>query len=737
MDLSTLNECQKAAVIDTEGAVLVFAGAGSGKTRVLTHRVAYLVEQGINPWKILAITFTNKATLEMKERLATMLGQYNDIWISTFHSFCANILRRHADKIGYNSNFSIFNESAKERTVKKVLREKGMEEKPYKDKIRFHISTAKNLGLAPDAYYEHIRLETREATTIYECYDRYEDILKASNAMDFDDLLIKTIVLFRGNEDVLNYYQNRFEYVHIDEFQDTNEVQLELAKLISGHHGNIFVVGDDDQSIYGWRGANVQNILDFGNIFKNVKIHKLMENYRSTQSILDAANNVICNNTDRTDKKLFTSCAKGVKVEYKIGYNDYQEAEWVLDNIRNLKFHTGYKNSDFAILVRTNSLTRLFEAKLRDAGISYRVYGGFKFFDRKEVQDVLAYMRALTNPLDNEAITRIINFPKRGIGDSSVETFETYCRDKGISLFDGILEINTLEGLTNSVKNKINLFREIFSDLISAKQSLPLYEFAKYLVEKLELEKTYKASGKEEDLNRWDNTVELVTEIKEYTKEKPEATVEEFLQRVILDSGVEVEEEDKLTISTMHSVKGLEFKTVFIVGCEEGIFPSHMAMNEENGIEEERRVMYVAITRARERLYISCAQNRSRYGNAQSFIPSRFLYEAMGDTSEQDQKKEMARNRNTDSIGFGNSYASSPNRTSFTPQKPVIQLQKVKVYNKDTDGFQAGAKVKHKKYGVGTIIVVDGDGASKNATITFKELGIKKFTLANAPITLE
>lgn len=739
MDLSALNDCQKAAVMDTEGAVLVFAGAGSGKTRVLTHRVAYLVEQGINPWKILAITFTNKATLEMKERLAQMLGEYNDIWISTFHSFCASILRRHADKLGYSKNFSIFNESATERTIKKVLREKRLDEKTYKDKIRSHISTAKNLGLTPDEYFEHIRLDTKEASTIYECYDRYEDTLKASNAMDFDDLLIKTNILLKGNEDVLEYYQNRFEYVHIDEFQDTNEVQLVLAKLISGKHGNIFVVGDDDQSIYGWRGANVQNILDFGKIFKNVKVHKLMQNYRSTQLILDAANNVICNNTDRSDKKLFTSCGKGVKVEYKIGYNDHQEAEWVLDNIRNLKFHTGYRNSDFAILVRSNSLTRLFEMKLRDRGISYKVYGGFKFFDRKEVQDVLAYMRAITNPLDNEAITRIINFPKRGIGDSTVETFDMYCRDKSISLFDGILDINTLGDLSSAITNKINIFREVLSDLISAKQSLSLYDFAKYLVEKLELENIYKATGKEEDINRWENTVELINHIKEYTKLKPDTTVEEFLQTVVLDTGVEEEEEDNLILSTMHSVKGLEFKAVFIVGCEEGIFPSHMSMNEENGIEEERRVMYVAITRARERLFISCAQKRFRYNQEQGFIPSRFLYEAMGDTRELEQKKEMSKFRNDEYSGldFNNAYAITPKKTFAITQKPTIQVQKEKVYNKDTDGFEAGAKVSHKKYGVGTIIVVDGEGATKNATIAFTGLGIKKFALANAPIKLE
>lgn len=740
LDLSYLNESQKKAVMDTEGAVLVFAGAGSGKTRVLTYRVAYLIENDVSSWNILAITFTNKATAEMKERLLDMLGDYNDVWISTFHSFCAKILRRHADKMGYTNNFSIFNESATERTIKRVLREKHLEEKKHLSKIRHHISAAKNLGLDPDNYFNHIRLKNREAMTISECYERYEEMLKENNAMDFDDLLIKTIDLFRGNEDVLQYYQNRFKYIHIDEFQDTNAVQLEIARMLSGKWNNIFVVGDDDQSIYGWRGADIRNILDFEKFFKEVKIYKLTQNYRSTQEILDVANKVICKNKARSDKQLFTDGDKGVKTLYKVAYNDHQEAEWVIENIINLKYHREYKNSDIAILVRTNALTRLFENKLRQKRIGYKVYGGHKFFDRKEIQDILAYMRILANPLDNEAFTRIINFPKRGIGDSTVLALENYCKEKGISLFDGIMDIQYNETLTSAVKNKLLVFKEILNDLMSAKMTLRLYDFTIYLVEKLELERIYNQTEKKEDENRWENVVEFISHVKEYTKTNPQSTIEEFLQTIVLESDAgDDEDEEKLILGTMHSVKGLEFKAVFISGCEEGTFPSVMSMNEgDDGIEEERRVMYVAITRAKERLFISCAQKRFRYNKEQGYIPSRFLYEAMGEQAQLEEKKSKQNffDRNYKKIGYNDSYPTTPKKNSILPPKPTIQMPKTKVYNTNTDGFVSGAKVKHKRYGIGTIIVVEGQGMSKNATIAFQGLGIKKFTLSNAPLEL-
>ena len=738
-DLSMLNECQRKAVEDTEGAVLVFAGAGSGKTRVLTYRVANLIENGVDSYRILAITFTNKATREMKERLQDMLGD-NSVWISTFHSFCAFVLRKNGDCLGYNSNYSIYDETGVKRVIKIVLKEKNLEESNLKDSIRYHISKAKNLCKDSNAYFEYIKKRTRDAIDICECYQRYEEIMKQNNAMDYDDLLMKTAELFENHPEVLEYYQNRFHYIHVDEFQDTNEVQMKITKLLAKKHNNIFVVGDDDQSIYGFRGANIRNILDFEQAFPNAKIYKLMENYRSTQYILQAANNVICNNTGRKEKELFTNGSKGVRVEYKFGFNDHNEAEWVIDNIKTLINLYGYKRSDFAILVRANSLTRVFEGKLREKGISYKVYGGFKFFERKEIQDVLSYLRVLINPFDDEAITRIINVPRRGIGASTIENLQNYSHNNGINMYDAIMKIEKIEDFSPSVKRKIIVFAELLQDLQTQAKEMDLFDFGKYLIEKVGFEESFKATGKEDDLNRWENLVELLAYIKEYEKANPKTPIEQFLQNIVLVSDEDNTEEDNVVLATMHSVKGLEFRVVFIVGLEEGTFPSNMSMNEENGIEEERRVMYVAITRAKERLYLSCAQRRFKYNREQSYIPSRFIYESMGE----DRAKEFEIKKPVPDIK--EEYNNINQYTAYSQSKikkynkviaaPKIEYVKEKVFNTNTDGFVSGAKVTHRRYGTGTIIAIDGSGASKNATIAFKDLGIKKFTLSSAPLKL-
>lgn len=743
MDLSCLNESQIKAVTDTEGAVLVFAGAGSGKTRTLTYRVAYLIEKGISPWNILAITFTNKATNEMRQRLEDMLGRIEGLWISTFHSFCAKILRIYADRVGYTQNFSILDDAGSERMVKKVLREKSLDEKKYLAKIRAHISAAKNKAMDADNYFDYLRGQRNpDSVTIAECYERYEQTLKENNAMDFDDLLIKTIDLFQNNQDVLEHYRQRFKYIHVDEFQDTNTSQIEIIKMLSGEENNVFVVGDDDQSIYGWRGANIENILNFEKHFKQIKIHKLTQNYRSTQEILDVANRVIRRNKNRSEKSLFSARGeKGAQTMFNIAFNDYREAEWVVENILNLKYNHNYKNSDIAILVRAGSLTRLFEMKLRDSGIAYKVYGGFRFFDRKEIQDLLAYMRLIVNPLDSEALTRIINFPKRGIGDSTVEALENYCKEKNISLFDGIMDIESNTALSAAVKSRLSGFKEVLSDFIGAKARLPLYDFCLFLVEKLELEKIYFQSDKQEDVDRWYNIQELLSHVKEYSELNPHAGVEELLQTIALESSPDDEDEDdKLVLGTMHSVKGLEFKAVFVAGCEEGIFPSMLAINEgDKALEEERRVMYVAVTRAKERLFISCAQRRFRFNREQDYLPSRFLYEAMGEERQDElklSKLQRIRENIYRNIDYDNAFPSAPSKQSVLPSKPIIHLPQEKIYNTDTDGFESGVKVRHKRYGIGTILVVEGSGKAKTATIMFKDLGVKKFNLSCAPLEL-
>lgn len=743
LDTSILNEAQKKAMEDTEGAVLVLAGAGSGKTRVLTYRVAYLVtEKNVEPWHILAITFTNKATGEMRERLDKLLGERNKVWISTFHSLCANILKRYAERIGYSENFSIYDESDSNRALAKVLKEKGLDAGALKDSIRGYISEAKNEGLSPDEYYARIRGEVKEAKNICDVFERYEEVLRASNAMDFDDLLHKTKSLFINCSDVLEVFQNRFRYIHVDEFQDTNGVQFDLVRMLAGKWGNLFVVGDDDQSIYGWRGAKVENILNFESYYPGAKIHKLFQNYRSTPNILEVANNVIRNNTARHEKELFTTKKSGVRVEYYNAYNDRQETQWIVETIRALKRSQGYTNKDFAILLRVNSLSRSFENAFAGLNMKYRVLGGFKFFERKEIQDVIAYMRVAINPKDAEAVKRIINFPRRGIGDTSIERIEEYAGLHGQSMMDVIFRIQANGALPPAAANKVKEFGALINDLID-NLHLPLAEFAQYLVGKAGFELAYTATGKEEDENRWENIQEFLRHIREYANANPEAGLSEFLQTVSLvpDRGEEVYDPDLITIATMHSVKGLEFPVVFIAGCEEDIFPSAQSKKEDR-VEEERRVMYVAATRARERLYISCARQRFRFNKLMSMLPSRFVDEAKGGQQtkldalrakwDNESYRERREYYDDDDSDMPPRFAPAvPTRATFAvpPVRPSVPVQKT-----DVSAYKLGGRVSHKSYGQGTIIMLSGSGADTQAIVNFDGLGIKKFLLALAPL---
>ncbi len=736
-----LNEEQLRAVNDTEGAVLVFAGAGSGKTRVLTHRIIHLIEDlNVPDYNILAITFTNKATNEMKQRLNDMLGA-NNVWVSTFHSLCVKILFRHAEKLGYSSSFSIFDESASKRVLQKALREMHIEEDKYKEKFLYHISAAKNAGLNSDQYFNKIRATEKDAMTIAQVYDRYEAILKENNAMDFDDLLMKCEKLLREHSDVRDYYQNKFKYIHVDEFQDTNEIQMQIVELLAGKWGNVFVVGDDDQSIYGWRGADIKNILDFEKTFKEAKIYKLEQNYRSTQEILDAANRLIKHNRNRKSKELFTDKKQGAKVEYLTATSDYNEVDNVIGMIANLKRYHDYGNGDFAILVRNNSLTRLFERSLNNARLPYRVFGGFKFFDRKEILDVVAYMRLIVNPMDSEALTRIINFPKRGIGDTTISTLEQYAYNEGKPLNEVVADIENNPFVSSAVKSKICSFNYLINDLAMQSTQMKITDFASYLVDKVGFKEAYLSTGKEEDEVRWENIDEFLRYIEETAEENPDIGLTEFLQTVALNNEKEDnDDEEYITLATMHSAKGLEFKVVFIIACEEGIIPSSMSLRD-NGVEEERRVMYVAMTRAKERLYVSCVKGyRNKFGRQESTMPSRFISEAKGEEFRSaDRRIESGYNRyfegRTDdysaAIPKDNQMCSLPSYSSNT----VVQQPK-KVYNESSDGFVAGAKVKHKRYGVGTVIIKEGTGAGTTVTVAFKDLGLKKFALMNAPLEL-
>ncbi len=750
MNLDVLNAAQKGAVLDTEGAVLVFAGAGSGKTRVLTHRIAYLIEEKrVNPWNILAITFTNKATNEMKERLQTMLGD-NDVWVSTFHSLCVKILFRFSEKIGYSSGFSIYDESATGRVLTKVLREKHLEDDKDKTKYAYHIGLAKNAGMEPDEYFNHIRAIEKDAMTIVEVYERYEEVLKENNAMDFDDLLIKCYRLLKENEDVRRYYSEKFRYIHVDEFQDTNAIQFDILKLLSEKWKNVFAVGDDDQSIYGWRGADIRNILEFEKSFPGAKIHKLEQNYRSTQAILDCANKLIKNNSSRRPKELFTDVGKGEAVEFRLYNGDYEEVDGVIDKIAFLKRSKGYLNKDFAILVRNNSLTRIFETSFNKRGIKYRIYGGFKFFDRKEILDVLAYMRVLVNPADAEAIARVINFPKRGIGDTTVEQLIAFSAEKKVNLYDVIMDIENTP-FSSAVTLKVGVFRDLIGDLKSAQMTMDFPDFCEYLVKTVGFETFYRSTQKEEDDVRWANIEEFLTYVREnYNKN---VTLEEFLHTVMLNTeknGGDDADEDRVVLATMHSVKGLEFPVVFIVACEEGIIPSSQSLREANGVDEERRVMYVAVTRAQKLLFISAVKGyRRKYNRMDATVPSRFMNEANGTPIVPNVKQSWQKQDYSRFSTYGKSrewddddrplYVTDRNPKPTVYAKPQLQVggnPPPPALDKDVSKFIPGAKVKHPKYGIGTVIIVDGTGTSATVTVAFKDLGIKKFALLVAPLEI-
>ena len=713
-----LNEEQLKPVLDTNGAVLVLAGAGSGKTRVLTHRVSYIMsELGVPAYHILAITFTNKAAKEMNDRVQSIVGDGDSPWISTFHSFCAKVLRYDIEKLGYTSNYSIFTSNDSAKVVTRILKELNIDDNEVKKTVRTHISNAKNMGLDIDTYCNH--LGCKNSDLIRDVFTKYESELKRNNALDFDDLLLKTVILFKDFPEVLRKYQERFRYIHIDEFQDTNKIQMLLVRMIADVHKNLFVVGDDDQSIYGWRGAEVENILNFKKFYADCRIYKLQQNYRSTGNIIECANAVIQNNVTRMGKELWTASDKGMKVNYKNCFNDREEVDFVLQEIRRLIDYNNYSPNDFAILVRVNALTRLFEEKMNLYGMRYKIIGGFKFYDRKEIMDTIAYLRMVANPYDEESIVRIINFPKRGIGDTAIEKMRNYCYSKGISFIDGLIQVEDNEVLTKAMKTKFCSFRDLIIDLMRKKLDLPFDEFVAYMVERIDFYTVYDMDIAEER-NKLENIDEFISVVKEYCKANEGATLEDFMQSISLISDSEDgEEEEHITIATIHGVKGLEYKTVFLVGLEEGIFPSSRALLNPRDMEEERRCMYVAITRAKERLYISSAGSRFRFGKVEYNAVSRFVTEA-------DLIKPDPNNFN---ILEQNKYANISTQTSRPVQKASISTN----LTKDLTPFVVNATVVHSRFGEGLIVSRDGD----NAIINFPKLGNKNFNLKLAPVNIK
>ncbi len=728
-DLSTLNEEQLHPVMDTDGAILVTAGAGSGKTRLLTHRIAYLInEKGVSPYNILAITFTNKAANEMACRLCDMTPDGKYVWVSTFHSLCARMLRRYAEVLGYTQSFSIYAEAEKDKLISTIIAEsaKDDDDDDLKKKALYHISNAKNLGLCPDEYLKDFTY-VPDIEKICEIYSAYEKTLKNSNAMDFDDLLLKTKQLLVDCKEAAEYYRDKFQYIHVDEFQDTNTIQYELIKLLAAKHRNVCAVGDEDQCIYGWRGANIENIRNFIKDF-NCKVYKLEQNYRSTQKILELANKLIANNTSRIEKKLWTQNGKGVNVEHFVANGDGDEADFVVQTIYALSGQ-GYKLSDFAVLMRINALTRSFEQRFLQYGIAHKVYGGFKFYDRKEIKDLLAYFRIAANHFDNEAITRVINFPRRGIGATSLANLNKIALQTGKSLYDVILNIQN-ENVPNALKSKVVPFATILECLDAHKNKLELSELLRYLVKMLDLNTLYKEDT-EENANRKANINELLNSIKEYSAANPDATLDDYMQTVTLWTDLDDEPSaDCVNLATVHSAKGLEYKVVFIVGMEEGIFPISRAESKAD-IEEERRLFYVAITRAKERLYITRTRSRYLYGKIKDSIPSRFLSE-IGFEHKFQGKPRSERNFN-ELYDSDSAYDERPKQKIEYSRKDNRAVKQ----NTDTSNFEVGQTVRHRKFGSGKIISMEGSGISLSAVIDFEGYGKMNIALAYAPITRE
>ena len=755
--LSNLNEEQKLPASIIDGPVLVTAGAGSGKTRMLTHRIAHMVkEKGINPNHILAITFTNKAANEMKERLEKMIEDIQDMWICTFHAMCSKILRRHADLLGYTKSFSIYGDSEKESVIKKLMKARNIdpEDKNSLNHKTFgwHISNAKNNLMDPD-YYSKFISDPRKKAMVTEIYQDYEEALFKANALDFDDLLVKTYTLFKKSPETLEYYQNRFKYVFVDEFQDTNTSQYELVKLLSAKYKNVFAVGDEDQCIYSWRGAQVGNVKQFTIDFENCQVFKLEQNYRSSKKIIETANKVIKNNSKRIPKNLWTANEEGSDVELKQTYNDFEEAEFVAEKIEQLIKNNGCKYSDFSILMRTNSLSRKIEEKLLTYNIPYKIYGGFKFFERKEVKDTAAYLYIIANPNDTEAVARMLAFPKKGIGDVSIAQIINTAKENNVSLMD-IINNATYYGLSGALANKLSAVRDMFADFKAKKDSMPLDEFAEYVVKKAGIQEAI-GMDTEENETKCANVDEFINSVKNFAEINEGAGIDELLQSITLMRDIDSlnEEDNFVTLMTVHAAKGLEFNNVFIIGLNDGLFPLSRAINsaDSNDLEEERRLMYVAITRAKKRLFLSRPKMKLNYesGRTEYAVESRFLNEIYGNIKQTNinQNSETTRS-DIYATGF-NSYLNNRAKSEELSQNISSHINVVnvsgnaqpatnqnKINPSDYGKYKTGIKVKHPHFGEGVVTLGVTDFASAFVTIKFEKVGIKTLSLKYANLEI-
>lgn len=734
--LEGLNPMQREAVMCTEGPLLIMAGAGSGKTKVLTCRVAHLLEKGVRPYRILAITFTNKAAAEMKERVRSMVGpQSKDIWLSTFHAFCAKFLRVEIEGMaGYKRNFVIYDTSDTQALVKSCLKQLNLDDKQFQpNSVLSAISTAKN-ALQDDREFAQHAGNFHEQK-VAEVYQLYQQKLRTNNALDFDDLLMLSVRLLQNNKEVLEKYQDKFQYIMIDEYQDTNRAQYLLAHMLADKHRNLCVVGDVDQSIYGWRGADIRNIMDFEKDYPEVKIITLAQNYRSTQVILNAANGVIEHNSDRRPKELWTQNPQGELITHYLAHHERDEAQYIADTIT--KLNTVYCTSygDIAVLYRTNTQSRVIEESFMKCGIPYVIVGGQKFYDRKEIKDILSYMRVIFNPSDSVSLMRIINVPRRGLGDTTISRLNEYALLNNMTLFDVVSNPDLVPGLTARAKKPLEFLGELIFNLTAQVDTLSVSDLMNKVMHDSGYVEELQKSTDPLDENRLDNLKEFLSVAKGFATEDLEETLENFLGQVALVADIDNVEmtESRVTLMTLHSAKGLEFPVVFMSGMEEGLFPHARTLMNDAEVEEERRICYVGITRARRKLYVTNARMRTIYGRTQMFPLSRFLEEIPGALVE----KYTGRQNH---YGFASNGSKativSPPSVSSVVQSP-LRAPAPKTLEPKQQGdnvWKVADRAQHSKWGVGTVVEVRGTGTRQELKIAFPGQGIKVVVASMAPI---
>lgn len=743
---SLLNDEQYDACTTVDGPLLILAGAGSGKTRAITHRIAYMIgELKIEPWSILAITFTNKAAKEMKDRVRELVGDIaENMWISTFHSTCVKILRRDIDKIGYKKDFTIYDSYDQKALIKQCMNELNINDKENNEKAFLKvISNQKNMLITPGRYRQLSgnNFANHKYADVYELYQRK---LTNNNALDFDDLIMKTVEVFKASKDVLDFYRRKFKYIMVDEYQDTNHAQYMLINLLASEHRNICVVGDDDQSIYQFRGADLRNILEFENDYSDAKVIKLEENYRSKGTILKAANAVIKNNLSRKEKTMRTSNPMGEKIKYYTAFSDKDEGSFVSKEVAKLA-RDGRNYNEFAVLYRTNAQSRIFEESFMRNSIPYKIVGGIKFYDRKEIKDIMAYLRLINNPFDEISLRRIINVPKRAIGDTTVNKILEVARDNNLNMFDVLMDIEEFSILSGKTLKNVIAFRDLISELMDYSAEASVSDLLEELLNKTQYLEEYSKSRDPEELSRVENIEELLNATAAYDEVHEDSNLSDYLEEVSLISDVDKYDEnaDAVVLMTVHSSKGLEFPVVFLVGMENGIFPSAMAMEDINEMEETRRLAYVAITRAKDLLYITNAEARYVFGRTMMYPPSSFI---------EDIPSELIENLNEDKNDFGSikskqdratmdsMYSRREKINPFNPHSLKSSMPSIRK-EAQTKGInegeiKLGSRVNHPKFGDGVVVSVTKEKNDVKVTVAFDRSGVKTLLLGLAPLSL-